>query len=129
LRTRSARDGCAAFSAFECIALRHLCISNTQELAVARGSGVMAANYPFRAVSLIAVDSTGQRPLLPQPVPLVTDVVEHSLGAAELRGDPRPIAATLCFHNELPIDEADRTYRWPLGPRPDGHPALSELGL
>jgi nuclear transport factor 2 (NTF2) superfamily protein len=31
--------------------------------------------------------------------------------------------------NDLPILEADRKYRWPLGRRPDGHPALSELGL
>jgi uncharacterized protein len=31
--------------------------------------------------------------------------------------------------NDLPIDEADRLYRWPLGPRPDDHPGLGELGL
>ena len=31
--------------------------------------------------------------------------------------------------NDLPIKEADRKYHWPLGRRPDGHPALSELGL
>ena len=31
--------------------------------------------------------------------------------------------------NDLPIREADRKYRWPLGRRPDDHPALSELGL
>jgi nuclear transport factor 2 (NTF2) superfamily protein len=31
--------------------------------------------------------------------------------------------------NDLPITEAERKYRWPLGPRPDGHPGLSELGL
>lgn len=31
--------------------------------------------------------------------------------------------------NDLPIGEADRTYRWPLGPRPADHPGLSELGL
>src|SRR5262249_28848794 len=31
----------------------------------------------------------------PQPVPLTTFVVEHSLGAAEVRGDPRPIAWTI----------------------------------
>lgn len=31
--------------------------------------------------------------------------------------------------NDLPIDEADRKYHWPLGPRPDDHPGLSELGL
>jgi uncharacterized protein len=31
--------------------------------------------------------------------------------------------------NDLPIREADRKYRWPLGPRPDGHPSLSDLGF
>ena len=31
--------------------------------------------------------------------------------------------------NDVPINEADRRYRWPLGPRPEGHPGLSELGL
>ena len=31
--------------------------------------------------------------------------------------------------NDLPIAESERKYRWPLGPRPDDHPGLSELGL
>jgi uncharacterized protein len=31
--------------------------------------------------------------------------------------------------NDLPISEAQRKYRWPLGRRPDDHPGLSELGL
>ena len=31
--------------------------------------------------------------------------------------------------NDLPIKEADRKYRWPLGRRPDDHPSLSDLGL
>jgi hypothetical protein len=31
--------------------------------------------------------------------------------------------------NDLPINEADRKYHWPLGRRPDDHPGLSELGL
>jgi len=31
--------------------------------------------------------------------------------------------------NDLPIREADRKYRWPLGMRPDDHPGLSDLGL
>lgn len=31
--------------------------------------------------------------------------------------------------NDLPISEADRKYRWPLGRRPDNHPGLSALGL
>jgi nuclear transport factor 2 (NTF2) superfamily protein len=31
--------------------------------------------------------------------------------------------------NDLPIEEHERLFRWPMGPRPDGHPGLSELGL
>ena len=31
--------------------------------------------------------------------------------------------------NDLPITEAERLFRWPLGPRPDEHPGLSALGL
>ncbi len=31
--------------------------------------------------------------------------------------------------NDMPIGEAERKYRWPLGPRPDDHPGLSDLGL
>ena len=31
--------------------------------------------------------------------------------------------------NDLPITEGERLFRWPLGPRPEGHPGLSELGL
>ena len=31
--------------------------------------------------------------------------------------------------NDLPIQETERKYRWPLGRRPDDHPGLSELGL
>lgn len=31
--------------------------------------------------------------------------------------------------NDLPITEAERKYRWPLGRRPDHHPGLSDLGL
>ncbi|MET7762660.1 nuclear transport factor 2 family protein [Streptomyces sp. NPDC005336] len=30
--------------------------------------------------------------------------------------------------NDLPIKEADRTFHWPLGPRPEDHPGLSDLG-
>ncbi len=31
--------------------------------------------------------------------------------------------------NDLPIDESERKYHWPLGRRPDEHPGLTELGL
>lgn len=31
--------------------------------------------------------------------------------------------------NDLPIAEADRLFHWPLGPRPEGHSGLSDLGL
>jgi uncharacterized protein len=31
--------------------------------------------------------------------------------------------------NDLPIQESERLFRWPLGPRPLEHPGLSELGL
>ncbi|WP_157268708.1 nuclear transport factor 2 family protein [Azohydromonas aeria] len=31
--------------------------------------------------------------------------------------------------NDLPIQEGERLYHWPLGRRPDDHPGLSELGL
>ncbi len=31
--------------------------------------------------------------------------------------------------NDLPIEEAARVFRWPLGRRPDDHPGLSELDL
>ena len=31
--------------------------------------------------------------------------------------------------NDLPIEESDRKYHWPLGRRPDEHPGLSVLGL
>ncbi|HJU15489.1 MAG TPA: nuclear transport factor 2 family protein [Stellaceae bacterium] len=31
--------------------------------------------------------------------------------------------------NDIPIAAADRLFHWPLGPRPQDHPGLSELGL
>jgi nuclear transport factor 2 (NTF2) superfamily protein len=31
--------------------------------------------------------------------------------------------------NDLPIKESERKYHWPLGPRPENHASLSELGL
>jgi nuclear transport factor 2 (NTF2) superfamily protein len=30
--------------------------------------------------------------------------------------------------NDVPIREADRLFRWPLGPRPTDHPGLTALG-
>jgi len=39
------------------------------------------------------------------------------------------MALRIASINDLPIAEADRKYRWPLGRRPDAHPGLSELGL
>jgi nuclear transport factor 2 (NTF2) superfamily protein len=31
--------------------------------------------------------------------------------------------------NDVPIREEERKFRWPAGPRPAGHPGLSDLGL
>ncbi|MGI9450805.1 MAG: DUF1348 family protein [Geminicoccaceae bacterium] len=31
--------------------------------------------------------------------------------------------------NDLTIDESERKFHWPQGPRPEGHPGLSDLGL
>lgn len=31
--------------------------------------------------------------------------------------------------NDMPIEEEERKFRWPLGRRPDDHPGLSDLGL
>lgn len=31
--------------------------------------------------------------------------------------------------NDLPIQESERLFHWPLGPRPTDHPGLSDLGL
>ena len=31
--------------------------------------------------------------------------------------------------NDVPITEADRLFRWPLGRRPDDYPSLAELGM
>jgi uncharacterized protein len=39
------------------------------------------------------------------------------------------MASRFASINDLPISESDRKYHWPLGRRPDDHPALSELGL
>ena len=39
------------------------------------------------------------------------------------------MAARHASINDLPIQEADRKFRWPQGRRPDDHPGLSDLGL
>jgi nuclear transport factor 2 (NTF2) superfamily protein len=31
--------------------------------------------------------------------------------------------------NDIPISESARLFHWPLGPRPDGHPGLTDLAL
>ena len=31
--------------------------------------------------------------------------------------------------NDLPIEQSERKYHWPLGRRPDDHPGLGDLGL
>jgi nuclear transport factor 2 (NTF2) superfamily protein len=31
--------------------------------------------------------------------------------------------------NDVPIEESERKYHWPLGQRPDGHPGLSDFGF
>ena len=31
--------------------------------------------------------------------------------------------------NDLAIEESERKFHWPAGPRPEDHPGLSELGL
>jgi nuclear transport factor 2 (NTF2) superfamily protein len=37
--------------------------------------------------------------------------------------------ARIASINDLPIEESERKYHWPLGRRPDDHLSLSELGL
>lgn len=39
------------------------------------------------------------------------------------------MARRIASINDLPIDEHERKFHWPLGRRPDNHPGLSELGL
>ncbi|MGI9591658.1 MAG: DUF1348 family protein [Myxococcota bacterium] len=39
------------------------------------------------------------------------------------------MARRIASINDLPIQESDRKFRWPLGRRPEVHPGLSELGL
>ena len=39
------------------------------------------------------------------------------------------MARRIASINDLAIAESDRLFRWPPGPRPDGHPDLEALGL
>jgi nuclear transport factor 2 (NTF2) superfamily protein len=39
------------------------------------------------------------------------------------------MARRIASINDVPISENDRLFRWPLGPRPQGHPDLEDLGL
>jgi nuclear transport factor 2 (NTF2) superfamily protein len=39
------------------------------------------------------------------------------------------MAVRIASINDLAIRDSDRKYHWPIGPRPDTHPSLSELGL
>ena len=39
------------------------------------------------------------------------------------------MARRIASINDLAISEAERLFRWPLGPRPPGHSTLEELGL
>jgi nuclear transport factor 2 (NTF2) superfamily protein len=43
-------------------------------------------------------------------------------------GDDGLMHRRLASINDRPIAGADRTFRWPLGRRPDDHPGLSDLG-
>jgi len=44
-------------------------------------------------------------------------------------GDDGLMRLRLASINDLPINNAERKYHWPLGRRPDDHPGLTELGL
>lgn len=39
------------------------------------------------------------------------------------------MARRIASINDVPIEEVDRKFHWPLGRRPDEHPGLSALGL
>ena len=54
----------------------------------------------------------------------------RSYGNENWEFDPRGLMRRrLASINDLPISESARKYRWPLGPRPEDHPGLSDLGL
>jgi len=56
---------------------------------------------------------------------LVSLLWQRKLGVQSGRTHGLPV----CVNNDLPIQESDRKYHWPLGRRPDDHPGLSDLGL
>jgi nuclear transport factor 2 (NTF2) superfamily protein len=39
------------------------------------------------------------------------------------------MARRIASINDLAISESERLFRWPLGPRPQGHPELEQLGV
>lgn len=44
-------------------------------------------------------------------------------------GDDGLMTVRIASINDRPIDASERTFHWPQGRRPDGHPGLSDLGL
>lgn len=55
--------------------------------------------------------------------------LEGTLALSGALGEGHLAPKTRASVNDLPIDEADRLFRWPLGRRPDEAPGLTELGL
>ncbi len=54
----------------------------------------------------------------------------RSFGNENWEFTPRGLMARrLASINDLPITDAERKFRWPLGRRPDDHPGLTDLGL
>ena len=54
----------------------------------------------------------------------------RSYGNENWEFDPEGLMAVrIASINDAPIAESARKYHWPLGPRPDTHPSLSDLGL
>ena len=54
----------------------------------------------------------------------------RSYGNENWQFDPDGLMARrIASINDLSISESERLFRWPLGPRPQGHAELEELGL
>ena len=71
------------------------------------------------------------RPPLP---PFTAETAARKVRAAENTWNTREdehgyMRVRIASINDLPIKETERKYFWPLGPRPDDHPGLTELGL